>query len=111
VILVDTKVFVDIWTADPTWGEWSAEALARAAEKGAVGVNPIIYAELCLGLSQDDGTCATHPQGYVYLFAPPQTTVKRLGADPSKGAETAEMVMREHSTIGRDWMERHKIYL
>jgi predicted nucleic acid-binding protein len=53
VILVDTNVFVDIWTADPTWGEWSAEALARAAEKGAVGVNVIIYAELCLGFRRE----------------------------------------------------------
>jgi hypothetical protein len=53
VILVDTNIFVDIWTVDPKWGEWSAEALARAAEKGAVGVNPIIYAELCIGFQRE----------------------------------------------------------
>lgn len=53
MILIDTNIFVDIWTADPTWGEWSTEALARAAEKGAVGVNPIIYAELCLGFRRE----------------------------------------------------------
>jgi len=45
VILVDTNIFVDLWTADLRWHEWSAEALAQAAEKGPVGVNPIIYSE------------------------------------------------------------------
>ena len=53
MILVDTNVFVDLWTADPKWGEWSATALARAADRGAIGVNPIIYAELCLGFERE----------------------------------------------------------
>ena len=26
VILVDTNVFVDLWTGDPTWADWSASA-------------------------------------------------------------------------------------
>jgi len=53
VILVDTNVFVDLWTRDPIWADWSEEALARAAEAGPLGVNPIIYAELCLGFEEE----------------------------------------------------------
>lgn len=54
MILVDTNVFVDLWTADPRWGEWSAGALTRAADAGPLAINPIIYAELCLGFAAED---------------------------------------------------------
>ena len=53
MILVDTNVFVDLWTRDPVWGVWSEKALARAAERGPLAVNPIIYAELCLGFERE----------------------------------------------------------
>lgn len=53
MILVDTNIFVDLFTRDPAWGEWSEGALARAAEAGPLGVNPIIYAELCLGFETE----------------------------------------------------------
>jgi predicted nucleic acid-binding protein len=53
LILVDTNVFVDLWTADPKWGAWSAEALASAADAGPLAINPIIYAELCLGFATE----------------------------------------------------------
>lgn len=44
--LVDSNVILDILTDDPTWAEWSIDALARAAESGPVYINPIIYAEV-----------------------------------------------------------------
>ena len=53
MILVDTKVFVDLWSNDPTWGEWSQQALARAGDHGPLAVNPVIYAELCLGFESE----------------------------------------------------------
>jgi predicted nucleic acid-binding protein len=53
VILVDTNIFVDLWTGDPAWADWSEAALARAAEAGPLGINPIIYAELCLGFDKE----------------------------------------------------------
>ena len=59
MILVDTNVFVDLWTRDPAWSAWSEEALARAAEAGPLGVNPIIYAELCLGFEKESQLEAT----------------------------------------------------
>lgn len=53
MILIDTNVFVDLWTEDPVWGAWSEQALGRAAERGPLAVNPIIYAELCLGFARE----------------------------------------------------------
>jgi hypothetical protein len=53
VILVDTNIFVDLWTRDAVWANWSEEALGRAAESDPLGVNPIIYAELCLGFEKE----------------------------------------------------------
>lgn len=45
--LVDTNVFVDVWSRDPEWGEWSATALQETAERDTLAINPVIYAELC----------------------------------------------------------------
>jgi hypothetical protein len=44
--LVDANALLDIATADAAWTEWSQEQLAAATERGAVFINPIIYAEL-----------------------------------------------------------------
>ena len=46
-------ILVDLWTEDPVWGAWSEQALDRAAERGPLAVNPIIYAELCLGFARE----------------------------------------------------------
>lgn len=53
MILVDTNVLVDLWTGDSEWGAWSERALGRAAERSQLAVNPIIYAELCLGFERE----------------------------------------------------------
>jgi predicted nucleic acid-binding protein len=44
--LVDSNVLLDILTEDPTWGDWSSDALAEAVETGPVCINPIIYSEV-----------------------------------------------------------------
>jgi predicted nucleic acid-binding protein len=44
--LVDSNVLLDVITADARWGDWSASALATAADEGALLINPVIYAEV-----------------------------------------------------------------
>lgn len=44
--LIDANVLLDIATADRTWLEWSQGQVRAAVERGAVYINPIIYAEL-----------------------------------------------------------------
>ena len=46
MILVDSNVIIDVLTGDPTWGDWSEAALAEAADRDEVAINPIIYAEI-----------------------------------------------------------------
>lgn len=40
--LIDTNVLLDVATADPVWGEWSMEALARSIRTGPVFIDPLI---------------------------------------------------------------------
>ncbi len=44
--LVDTNVLLDVFTEDPQWADWSAEALASARDEGVLVINPIVYAEV-----------------------------------------------------------------
>jgi predicted nucleic acid-binding protein len=49
--LVDSNVLLDIATEDPSWYEWSAAALAGAANDGPLAINAIIYAEVSIGFA------------------------------------------------------------
>ena len=46
--MVDSNVLLDILTEDPTWLNWSGDALAEAAEAGPIYINPIIYSEVSI---------------------------------------------------------------
>jgi hypothetical protein len=46
VTLVDSDVLLDVFTANPRWSTWSADALADARDAGVLVVNPIVYAEV-----------------------------------------------------------------
>jgi len=45
-VLVDSNVILDVAIDDPAWGDWSSEALARAADTSILVINPLIYAEV-----------------------------------------------------------------
>ena len=47
--LVDANVLLDVITEDKRWMSWSADALAEAAARGELAINPIVYAEVSLG--------------------------------------------------------------
>jgi predicted nucleic acid-binding protein len=47
--LVDTSVLLDVLTDDPKSRPWSEDALADAADRGRLVINPIIYAEVSVG--------------------------------------------------------------
>jgi len=51
-VLVDSNVILDVATEDPRWGEWSAEALARAADRSVLVINPIVFAEVSVGFDR-----------------------------------------------------------
>ena len=58
MILVDSNVLLDLFTADPEWLAWSQSALADALLEGPVLINQLVYAEVSVAyanLSELDG--------------------------------------------------------
>ncbi len=50
--LVDTNVLLDLTTNDPVWADWSVRQLDRAAAKGPLIINGVVYAELSVGFER-----------------------------------------------------------
>ena len=50
---LDTSVLLDLLTADPRFGDASADALATAGQAGALVVSEIVYAELAAAFQGD----------------------------------------------------------
>ena len=70
-ILVDSNVLLDVLTDDPQWAAWSAAALATQADRDALAVNPIIYAEVSIGFSTiEDLNAALPPSAFHRLPLP-----------------------------------------
>ena len=47
-VIVDSCVFLDIFTRDAHWFDWSSQALAEAANEGTIVMNSVIYAEISI---------------------------------------------------------------
>jgi len=50
-ILVDSNVVLDIFTENSEWCEWSSAALASAADRARLVVNPVIFSEVSIRFS------------------------------------------------------------
>lgn len=46
--LVDSNVLLDVLTEDQQWCDWSADALADAADAGPLYINPVIFSEVSI---------------------------------------------------------------
>lgn len=51
-VLVDSNVLLDILEEDSRWFSWSADHLAECAERSALIINPVIYAEVSVGFAR-----------------------------------------------------------
>ncbi len=51
-VLVDSSVILDVASADPTWGDWSASALERAADEAPLVINALVFAEVSVGFER-----------------------------------------------------------
>src|SRR6188508_1734276 len=63
--LVDTNVLFDFLSQDADWSDWSAAMLADAAERGAIVINPIVFAELSVRYDRIEDLDAALPGDYV----------------------------------------------
>jgi predicted nucleic acid-binding protein len=62
--LVDSNVILDVVTEDETWLDWSADALERQADAGALVVNPIVFAEVSVGFARIEELDDALPSDY-----------------------------------------------
>lgn len=60
--LVDSNVLLDVLREDERWLDWSASALAEAADQGGLAINAVIYAEVSVGFSRIEACEAALPE-------------------------------------------------
>jgi predicted nucleic acid-binding protein len=122
-VLVDSNVLLDVLTDDPTWGAWSADALARAAEAASLIINPIIYAEVSVGFARIEDLEAALPAAYFRRDALPweagflagKCFVRYRRAGGTRRAPLpdffigAHAAIREHAVLTRD-ASRYRTY-
>jgi predicted nucleic acid-binding protein len=60
--LIDANVLLDVMTEDARWFAWSAGAIARAADRSRLVINPVIYAEVSIRYSRIEDLDAALPK-------------------------------------------------
>ena len=60
-VLIDANILLDIMTEDARWFAWSAEALAQAADRQRLVINPVVYAEVSIRYSRIEDLEAALP--------------------------------------------------
>ena len=63
-VLVDTNVLVDYFDEDSEWNDWSASMLAESTRTGQLAINPVIYAEVCVGFATIEEVEEALPRDY-----------------------------------------------
>ena len=48
-VFIDSCVLLDLFTDDPTWGEWSEGILERYSQTNTIYINSIVYTEVSIG--------------------------------------------------------------
>ena len=62
---------LDVLTEDPEWSLWSGQALTECAERSALAINPLIYAEVSIRFERiEDLEEALPEQDFVRLPLP-----------------------------------------
>lgn len=62
--LVDSSVLLDVLQEDDEWLDWSASMLAKAAERGPLVINPLIYAETSVSFDTIEALDEALPAAY-----------------------------------------------
>lgn len=64
-ILVDSNIFLDLFTEDPEWYDWSAEQIQKYADDYTLIINPIIYSEISIGFQKEEELKSALPSFFV----------------------------------------------
>jgi predicted nucleic acid-binding protein len=63
--MVDSNVLIDVITDDPTWGPWSTDALAKAADAHRLVINAVVYAEVATRYSRIEDVESALPRDMI----------------------------------------------
>ena len=63
--LVDSNVLIDLFDEESEWRDWSDAMLTECASRGALVINPIIFAEVSAGFGSLDDVEAALPEAYL----------------------------------------------
>lgn len=77
--LVDSCVFLDVFTRDPQWYGWSAQALEHAADVGPLCLNAVVYAEISVRFSRIEELESLLPRGIFELRPIPRAAAFLAG--------------------------------
>lgn len=64
-VLIDANILLDVMTEDAHWLAWSADAIAHAADRYRLVINPVIYAEVSMRYSRIEDLDAALPKTMV----------------------------------------------
>lgn len=68
-VMIDSCVYLDVFSRDLRWFEWSSAALASAADSGSIILNSIIYSEISIRFDRIEELEALLPPD-VFEFQP-----------------------------------------
>ncbi|MBX7255402.1 MAG: type II toxin-antitoxin system VapC family toxin [Candidatus Hydrogenedentes bacterium] len=70
--MLDSCVYLDVFTRDSKWFSWSSRALSSAADVGAIILNPVIYAEISVRFERIEELEEVLPSGVFEYRAIPR---------------------------------------
>lgn len=107
-VIVDTNIILDLLTQDPVWEARSAAALAAVADSAVLVINPIIYAELSVGIAKiealDDflgGDFRRDPLPWDAAFLAGKAFLAYRKRDGTKSAPLPDFYIGAHAAVQR----------
>jgi hypothetical protein len=112
--VVDSSVLLDVYTDDPTWGQWSRTQLTSAAKRGSLVLNAVVLAEIAPRFSRIEALREALPSmtlveeiplAAAYLAGHAHATYRRAGG--SRDAILPDFLIGAHAAVtGRPLLTR-----
>lgn len=78
-VIVDSNVILDLFLDDPQWADWSETALADAARRSRLCINPVVYTEVSIAFETIEELESALQNGGFRLLAIPREALFLAG--------------------------------